>query len=389
MKVVYITYPCFFDYSIEIINSLKKKVNLYVFVIITPYSLKSTIINLDIGDSKFKFHSIEEGLNYEDLQKFKKYIDGCKEFKFVMFPKKDLSLDALVRSFKFGTVINKINPDIIHLENVSPSLIGLLPKIVHRKIVLNIHDPEPHSGEESWKTKLIRHLYFPRVNQFILFSDYCKKRFIQVSKPKGKVSTTRLVTYNSYLEFKPKPINLNIDFAKDYVILFYGRISKYKGIEILLGAFEMINSKYPNVKLIIAGKSNYNYFISESLINKIDYSLFIIDRYITNEEVSYLMQKSSVLVCPYKDATQSGVIMTAFSFGLPVVASKVGGLPEYIQENNNGVLLSLNNVENLTEVLIDFFKNKNKNEVFKIPRDLSIETNVNRIEAIYNNLKVS
>ena len=81
--------------------------------------------------------------------------------------------------------------------------------------------------------------------------------------------------------------------------------------------------------------------------------------------------------------------MTAFSFGLPVVASKVGGLPEYIQENNNGVLLSLNNVENLTEVLIDFFKNKNKNEVFKIPIDLSIETNVNRIEAIYNNLKVS
>ena len=389
MKVVYITLPFFFDYSVEIINELKKEVDLYVYTVITPYSLKSTIIDLEIESEEYKFYDLEECSNDDYLVKISDYLNGCKDFKFVMFPKKDLSIKALKRSYKFGNFIGDINPDIIHFESLSTAFIGMLPSIYRKKVVINIHDPEPHSGEENWRTKLIRSLFFPRTDQFILFSDYSRNQFIKAYKPKGIVSNTRLVPYNSYLRYKPKPIDLNIDFAKDYIILFYGRISKYKGVEILLGAFDIINRKYPNVKLIIAGKANYNYSIPKSLKNMIGTSLFIINRFITNEEVSFLMRESSVLVCPYKDATQSGVIMTALSFGLPVVASNVGGLPEYIQNNKNGVLLTVNNVNNLVKVLIDFLENNKRKKVFKIPNDLSIETNTNKIVALYNNLIVN
>jgi glycosyltransferase involved in cell wall biosynthesis len=57
-------------------------------------------------------------------------------------------------------------------------------------------------------------------------------------------------------------------------------------------------------------------------------ALQLIDRYLSNSDAAALFRSASVVVCPYRDATQSGVVLSAFAFGVPVIASAVGGLPE-------------------------------------------------------------
>jgi glycosyltransferase involved in cell wall biosynthesis len=110
-------------------------------------------------------------------------------------------------------------------------------------------------------------------------------------------------------------------------ILFLGRINKYKGIELLLEAFQLL-SKPENYYLTIAGKSSYN----------IDWpklkNLSIIDKFLDEEEISYLLNTNDVLILPYIDATQSGIVTLGMASGLPIICTNVGGLKEQIGYKN-------------------------------------------------------
>ena len=79
-------------------------------------------------------------------------------------------------------------------------------------------------------------------------------------------------------------------------------------------------------------------------------------RYIQEYEIRNFFLRSQVCVLPYKSATQSGVIATAYEFNLPVIASRVGGLSEYVKDNVTGILVPPDNPEALAAALIRFFK---------------------------------
>lgn len=77
-------------------------------------------------------------------------------------------------------------------------------------------------------------------------------------------------------------------------------------------------------------------------------------------ELAELLFACDIVVCPYKDATQSGVVMTAFSMQKPVVASNVGGLSESIVEGQNGLLVPPCNSQKLAEAIIDILQDDGK-----------------------------
>ena len=125
---------------------------------------------------------------------------------------------------------------------------------------------------------------------------------------------------------------------KEINFLFFGRILEYKGLLLLADAYKFISAKYKNISLTIAGNGNFEPYAKEykSLPN-----VNIVNRYIENEEVSsFFNTGNTVVVLPYLNATQSGVIPIAFEFGNPVISSDIGGLSEQLFDGEYGILFN-------------------------------------------------
>jgi|CXWL01.1.fsa_nt_gi glycosyltransferase involved in cell wall biosynthesis len=150
------------------------------------------------------------------------------------------------------------------------------------------------------------------------------------------------------LNFKPKAESIQRAREKyglrddDRVVLFFGLLAPSKGLDDLIEAFS-IASKSCDARLLIAGYPT-KHINMEDLINRIS-ELKLTDRvtldtrYIPVEEVGILMGLATVAVYPYRSSTQSGALQVAYTFGRPVIATAVGGLPEAVEDGKNGFLV--------------------------------------------------
>src|SRR5207253_8898786 len=103
-------------------------------------------------------------------------------------------------------------------------------------------------------------------------------------------------------------------------VLFFGRVSPYKGLDDLYRAAPLIAQQVPGLHIVVAGRPYPGYALPRAPALPNDGCVEVIDRYVSNAELAILFERAHLVVCPYVDATQSGVIMTAFAFDRPVVA---------------------------------------------------------------------
>ena len=222
-------------------------------------------------------------------------------------------------------------------------------------VVTTVHDPFPHTGEGYKNLKEIRTLALKRSKGIVLLNDvqlddFCRYYSINPSE----VLVNRLGVYDNIRSFvKPntKPIKNNL--------LFFGRISPYKGIEYLCKAMELVHEQIPDATLTIAGKGKM-YFNIEPYLQL--GCIKIINSYISMPELAELLSLCEISVCPYTDATQSGVLMTCFALGKPVVASAVGGFCEAIEDGKSGVLVPPKDVKALADAIISLLKDDGKKQ---------------------------
>lgn len=137
-------------------------------------------------------------------------------------------------------------------------------------------------------------------------------------------------------------------------MLFYGRISPYKGVEYLIEAALLARAQLPELKVIIAGKPTYS--LDTKSIEQ-DRTFEFLNGYIPNQQLAHLIHRSALIVCPYTDATQSGVIMTAYAFHKPVLATSVGGIPEMVEDGKTGRLVPPRDANALAEALVALLQN--------------------------------
>jgi|ERR1700761_6455637 len=337
MQVAYITSPHYLDCSIEYINELKKETILDVYVVLNSNYLKATILN--IKDYTYptgkllSFYDLAGKIENFDL--LETYVKGCHSFNFILFPDKSTSIQSVIACRNLAAAINKNVPSIIHFDDISLQLWSLGIFLKSNWKCTNVHDPEPHSGERDWRRNLARLILYPGMKAFIVFSAYSNKRFNEIYKPKPPVYTLALTPYYFYSKILPHDVFNELD-KDDLVLLFFGRISKYKGINELVRAFKNIYKYDARLKLIIAGRGNINNELDVDLQSEIGNGIILYNRFIANEEIAGLMQRANYVVCPYRDATQSGVVMTAFAFQKKVIVSEVGGLYEAVIPGKNG-----------------------------------------------------
>jgi glycosyltransferase involved in cell wall biosynthesis len=129
---------------------------------------------------------------------------------------------------------------------------------------------------------------------------------------------------------------------EEKVILCFGRIKPYKGIEYLLAAFRQLTANGQRYRLIVAGevqKGNETYLrtLEQSVAEELERGMIIFKaQFIPDEEIEAYFKAADVLVLPYVDIFQSGVLFLGYSFGLPVIATDVGSFREEIVEGETG-----------------------------------------------------
>jgi glycosyltransferase involved in cell wall biosynthesis len=345
-KILYISNPFYLDYDLSLISHLSEETDLYYFLDISPFSIHATVLNVK---NYIRTADILDGTAYGMADQFDQL---PKDKTFIINRKTNrLSFSNFFLQFRLARLIRKIDPDIIHFNTDFNHNYFLLHYLFRIPVICTIHDPIPHSGDDTFKEALKRSIFYRFITNFIILNNEQRNEFINRYKLHEKeVFVSTLGVYDYLL--RNKPLKTKGKYSSSYnsiQILFFGRINKYKGIGNLLIAFKSIVSKYPGATLVLAGKGDPEVSNIENQKN-----VFFINRHIENEELSRLIAESDFVVCPYTDATQSGVIMTAFAFCKPVIATDVGGLKNFVDDGVTGILIEPGNPEKLEEAIEKF-----------------------------------
>ena len=312
------------DVNISIIKRLREKYDVYFF------------FSENEGEGRFgdwkSSHIINRGDTIKELALIKDFVDLTKTF-LVKHPE-GLSYKKITVEFETLHLVRKINPDVILTD--CTNIIFWLPRWVYKKKCISIiHDPIPHSGEDTFGRKLSNRFLVHWGQRYVLFNNKQEDEFSELYHiPKNKIYCSFLSQYEFMTLFKTQKELLPKEPEK-LKVLFTGRISPYKGIKYLYEATKQYLSSRDDIHVVIAGKGNIDVDMSD-----IDSKyLTIYNRFIESDELYSLINWCDIVVCPYTDATQSGVIMSAYALCKPVLATKVGGLPEMLMDGKLGYLV--------------------------------------------------
>lgn len=222
------------------------------------------------------------------------------------------------------------------------------------KTVMTIHDPVPHSGTK-WYIRCFsrsRHTY----DAIIVHSKTFVEQVRRMRQSSERVEFIPLGRHSMYRDIKDKKkiISYHADCTN---FIFFGRIEDYKGLDILAKAWSVIDAKYhEKVTLSIIGNGSFMKYEAayEAFTN-----VKIINRWIEDSEIeSIFTGENLICVCPYKDGTQSGVILVAMDYGVPTIASDTGGLGEQIVDGETGLLIQAGSVDELIAAMEKFIGNE-------------------------------
>jgi D-inositol-3-phosphate glycosyltransferase len=253
-------------------------------------------------------------------------------------------------------------------EAFDRTFLMLYYKVLGKKIAFTAHNVNQarRDSKDSWW------------NRFTLKMQYsfCDHIFVHTQKMKGElcgdfsvaessVTVLRHPVNNAFpdTELTPGEAKRQLGLKdREKTVLFFGRIRPYKGIEYLLDAFRVLAAdRQTSYRLIIAGEPKKG---SEEYLHEIrrrverDFEpgeVMLRIQFIPDEEMELYLKGADVLVLPYKEIFQSGVLFLAYSFGLPVVATDVGSFREEIVEGHTGFLCKPGDPAELAKAIETYF----------------------------------
>jgi glycosyltransferase involved in cell wall biosynthesis len=141
------------------------------------------------------------------------------------------------------------------------------------------------------------------------------------------------------------------------VVLFFGYIRPYKGLDILIEAFAGA-LRSVEMTLLVVGEFYEDRSRYDELIERLGIGsrIVVVDRYVPNEEVERYFVASDVVVLSYRSATQSGIVQVAYAFRKPVIVTAVGGLPDVVEDGGSGFVVPPEDPEALARAMVRFFQ---------------------------------
>ena len=298
---------------------------------------------------------------------------GTTQFSTDAAPK-NLSIKVCINSINpfnwlsVGNELKRIKPDLIVVRYWLPfmgpclgTILRLVKKNKHTKVVCiadNIIPHEKRPGDKSFSRYFLK-----PVDAFITMSEKVLKdlQLFESNKPSAFVPHP---LYDNFGEAVSKPEareKLGIS-PNENILLFFGFIRKYKGLDILLDAIKILKSANNpaignGVKLLVAGEFYEDRKAYDEQIEKLDIkdSLILRTDFIPDSEVKYYLCAADVVVQPYRTATQSGVTPLAYHFNKPMIVTNVGGLPSLVPDNKVG-LIAEPDAASIAAKIIEYFQ---------------------------------
>lgn len=253
-------------------------------------------------------------------------------------------------------------------ESFDRTLLMLYYKALGKRVVLTAHNinKRKRDARDSVFNRLTLKAQYQLCDHIFVHTEQMKSEL--VTEFDGCASAITVIPYginnalpNTKLTSREAKERLGIG-QEERVLLFFGRIVPYKGLEYLVDAFQKLLAKCNSYRLIIAGRPDndtkeYYKAIHGKIVKEGNRERVLLKiEYVPDGEAEIYFKAADVLVLPYRQIYQSGVLFLAYSFGLPVVASEVGGLPNEIIEGETGFICKPENSDHLADAIERYFK---------------------------------
>jgi glycosyltransferase involved in cell wall biosynthesis len=237
--------------------------------------------------------------------------------------------------FDFKNALDQFKPDLALCSFQSIWDLAALPVLKHSAcpFVLCLHDAEPHPGDRYPLRAKAMAWQVNTSDALIVMSDhvaetahslyhYPKERIFKI--PHGRFDFSDA---ENDARFFPE--------ARPFRLLFLGRITEYKGLPLLLEAYRTLLASQRAFTLTIAGSGDLG--AAHAMIEHLP-NIELVNEWLSDDEIAHYLKNADAVVLPYIEASQSGVAAAAFSAGLPVIATPIGGLKEQIAHGVTGLI---------------------------------------------------
>ena len=253
------------------------------------------------------------------------------------------------------------------IEVLDRTLLMLWYRLCGRRVVFTAHNVNSRrrDGTDTFVNRLTLKIQYRLCDQIFAHTEKMKQELIDQFGVRSDRVTLILYGINNIVpasDLTPEAAKALLGVPeKAKTILAFGNIGYYKGLDYLVTAFEQLAANGQEYRLIIAGKpkpgaTEYWDSVRTSLEPHVQQSRAIVhDRHIPDPETEVYFKAADVLVLPYREIFQSGVLFLGCSFGLPVVAADVGSLSDDVIEDKTGFLFRPHDPMDLARTLERYF----------------------------------
>jgi glycosyltransferase involved in cell wall biosynthesis len=263
--------------------------------------------------------------------------------------------------------------DIFHIlwnnrfEVFDRTLLILYYKFLGKKVVLTAHNVNTHrrDAKDTVLNRLTLRIQYRLADHVFVHTDKMKSELVvEFGVPETRVTIIPYGINNAvpHTSLSPKQARQRLGLHdRDKVILFFGRITPYKGLDYLVGAFQRSFAAREEYRLIVAGGlqpgcEEYGHEIQKEIQTGIsDGRIIFKPNFIPDEEIELYFKAADVLVLPYRHIYQSGVLFLGYSFGLPVLVAEVGNLKHEIVEGETGFVFKPDDSCDLARAIDRYF----------------------------------
>lgn len=261
------------------------------------------------------------------------------------------ALEHVFNMYTLSRKLRRIRPDIIHFQWCPLPLLDAFFLASFRRIapvVLTVHNTKPfHGNPSSWLQGVGWRKILQPFDKLIVHTEQSRQQLLSAGCHSSKIMVIphgALQTRSGGDGRETSTGHTGNDNGRK-IILFFGNVKPYKGIDVLLKAFSLVpESSRRNAKVVIAGRSSIPQAEIEGLAEQLGIrdSVELDLRFLSDNELSALLGKAYMYVFPYKDIDASGALMLALPYGKPVIASRLGIFSEMLIDGETALLAGVN-----------------------------------------------